>query len=289
MNVLNIAAYKFIKLENLPLLRALYKEKCLTLGLKGTILLAPEGINLFLAGSKEAIDDMLTFLRKEDKMADLAVKESWSEKQPFTRMLVKLKQQIIPVDAENIEPEAYTGASILPKELKRWYDEGRDFNLLDTRNDYEVRVGTFEKAIDPDIASFRELFDKTEDFSQEVKEKPLVMFCTGGIRCEKASVVLERQGFKNVYQLDGGILKYFEECGGEHYQGDCFVFDQRVALNSDLEETNIVQCFVCQNPLSEAEQALPDYVPSVSCSYCKGSPMKKRQAFEVSEHANSGS
>ena len=273
-HILNIAAYQFVDLDNLDQRRQALRDICAHLALKGSILLSKEGINLFLAGTEAAIRAFTDYLCTDPlfvalNMRDVTFKESWSDEQPFSRMLVKLKQEIIPLGDASIRPKAHTAPAISPEKLKAWLDEERDFTLLDTRNDYEVRVGTFDAATVLDLQNFRDFPESCADqLPDKTKDKPLVMFCTGGIRCEKASVALERQGYKEVYQLDGGILNYFEQCGGAHYQGDCFVFDKRVAVGADLAESNIVQCYLCQNPLSEAEQASTAYVAGVSCPYC---------------------
>jgi UPF0176 protein len=204
-------------------------------------------------------------------LANLTYKKSWSESQPFNRMLVKLKQEIIPLGLPEIQPSQHTAPALPPQLLKQWLDEGMEFTLLDTRNDYEIRLGTFEKATVLDLQHFRDFPSAcAAQLPAETKQKPLVMFCTGGIRCEKASVALEQQGYNQVYQLEGGILNYFEQCGSAHYSGDCFVFDKRVALNPSLEETEATLCYCCLNPLSVAEQQSPDYVVEVSCPYCVG-------------------
>lgn len=234
MKLLNIAVYKFMPLDDLLSLRPRVKEKCVSLELKGTILLAPEGINCFLAGREEKIREFQEFLSENLGRNDFDYKYSWTEKQPFVRMLVKIKKEIIPIGDPEIRPDQVTGQYISPKKLKRWLDEGREFVLLDTRNAYEVKVGTFEKAIHLNVQSFMEFSEQAKQLPDELKEKEVVMFCTGGIRCEKASALFMKQGFKNVHQLEGGILKYFEECQQNHYQGDCFVFDWRIAVDSNL-------------------------------------------------------
>ncbi|MCD6055610.1 MAG: protein yceA [Gammaproteobacteria bacterium] len=272
--VLNIAAYQFVAIDELVPKREALREKCNFLQLKGSILLSEEGINLFLAGCEEAIRTFLDYLYhnplfKSLNLHKMAVKESWSQSQPFSRMLVKLKKEIIPLGKPGIKPHEHTAPVISPFDLKRWLDEGKDFTLLDTRNDYEVRLGSFEKALVLDLQHFRDFPEVCQtQLAEDTKVKPLVMFCTGGIRCEKASVVLEQQGFKEVYQLEGGILNYFEQCGGVHYRGECFVFDKRVAVDPALAETATVQCYRCQNPLSVAQQHSEWYVPNVSCPYC---------------------
>ena len=201
------------------------------------ILLSTEGINLFLAGTRGNIDSFLEKLRVCPEFSDLEVKESISDHQPFSRMLVRLKKEIIAMGHDEIRPHQQSSPKLSAKELKKWLDEGRDVTLLDVRNDYEVEVGTFKDAVPIGVDSFRDFPDAAEKLPGELKQKPIVMFCTGGIRCEKAGPLMENQGFQEIYQLDGGILKYFEECGGDHYDGDCFVFDKRVVLDPGLQET----------------------------------------------------
>lgn len=273
-NILNIAAYRFVTIDQLPERRAALTELCQNLGLKGSILLSREGINLFLAGTEDNINAFIRYLNENPLFQPLGMnsvpyKKSWSVSQPFKRMLVKLKQEIIPLGLPEIQPSQHTAPALPPELLKQWLDEGVDFTLLDTRNDYEIRLGTFEKATVLDLQHFRDFPSAClAQLPEETKQKPLVMFCTGGIRCEKASVALEQQGYQQVYQLEGGILNYFERCGGAHYQGDCFVFDKRVALNPRLEETDAALCYRCLNPLTAEEQQSPDYVVDVSCPYC---------------------
>jgi len=268
MNIINIAAYRFVTLTDLPELRVQLKEKCLTLDLKGTILLAPEGINLFLAGTREHISEFIEFLTQDERFTEMEFKESPSSHRPFNRMLVKLKKEIISMGMPEISPSTNPAPSVPAKMLKSWLDEGREVVLLDTRNEYEVRLGTFNNAHTLDIDTFRAFPEEIEKLDPALKEKTIVAFCTGGIRCEKAAPVLLNAGFKEVYQLAGGILKYFEEVGEEHYNGDCFVFDRRVAVNPKLEESGVVQCFNCLSPVSPEEQATPEYVPDVSCPHC---------------------
>lgn len=288
-DILNIAAYRFVDLDNLDERRQALRDICARLDLKGSILLSKEGINLFLAGSEQAIGDFITYLCTDPlfvalNMREVTFKESWSDEQPFSRMLVKLKQEIIPLGDPSIRPKEQTAPAISPEQLKHWIEAGLDFTLLDTRNDYEVRIGTFDGATVLDLQHFRDFPQAcANQLPEETKDKPLVMFCTGGIRCEKASVALERQGYKEVYQLDGGILNYFEQCGGAHYQGDCFVFDKRVAVDPALAESDIVQCYLCQNPLSVAEQASSAYIAGVSCPYCidKGTAAQTQVAAQA--------
>jgi len=266
--ITNIAAYKFAVLDNLKSLREELLADCKRWELKGTILLSPEGVNLFIAGEAAGIEKLLARLRAIPGLEDLTPKYSESEHQPFNRMLVRLKKEIIAFGVEGINPALRTSPKLQAKELKQWLDEGRPVTLLDTRNDYEVKLGTFKNAMVLDIDHFRHFPEAVRQMPAEMKNQPIVMFCTGGIRCEKAGPFMELEGFTDIYQLDGGILKYFEEVGGDHYDGECFVFDQRVGVDPALRETNSGLCFACQSPLTEDELKDPRYVPSRSCPYC---------------------
>ncbi len=282
--IVNIAAYKFVSLSDLRSLRTRLLALCKSRELKGTILLSVEGINLFVAGTAENIEKLLAELRSIPGLADLTPKYSETDHQPFTRMLVRLKKEIIAFGVPGIDPAKRTSPKLKPQELKRWLDEGRPVTLLDTRNDYEVKLGTFKNALPIGINHFRDFPQAVEKLPPELKEQPIVMFCTGGIRCEKAGPFMEGRGFKQIFQLDGGILKYFEECGGAHYDGECFVFDQRVGLDPSLQETDSTQCFRCQTPLSEAEQKDERYVPGQSCPYCFKTPAEEMAANLVRRH-----
>jgi len=267
--IANISAYRFAPLTELKPLRERLASICKSAGLKGTILLSTEGINLFVAGERAAVEQLVAEIRLVPGLEDLAPKYSESDEQPFSRMLVRIKKEIIAFGVEGIVPGVKTSPKISPRKLKQWLDEGREIMLLDTRNDYEVKLGTFAGAVDLGIGNFRDFPDAVQKkIPPAVKEKTVVMFCTGGIRCEKAGPFMEREGFTEVHQLDGGILKYFEECGGAHYQGECFVFDQRVGVDPALRETDSAQCFVCQSPLTASEQSDPRYVAGQSCPYC---------------------
>jgi len=270
----NISAYKFISLDDTVEKRPQFRALCEELGLKGTILLSPEGINLFLAGLRESIDRFLAWLHADPRFADLEVKESYSENQPFTKMLVKLKAEIITMKMPLIQPEKGRAPAVESKILKRWLDQGHDDNgkpvvMMDTRNAFEVDVGTFDRTIDYRIEKFSEFPDVVARHKDELEGKTIVTFCTGGIRCEKAAIHMHNVGFDSVYQLEGGILKYFEEVGGTHYHGDCFVFDYRTAVNPQLEETATEQCFACRAVITPREQLSPFYIPGKSCPHCK--------------------
>ena len=274
--ILNIAAYRFVELDDLESLREWLLESAHEFRLKGTILLSPEGINMFLAGIEAPLRQFLERIQQDQRLSGLETKESWTEQQPFNRMLVRLKKEIISFGVDGIEPRKHTSPKLPPAELKQWLDEGRKVTLLDTRNDYETELGTFENAVELNIESFREFIEAAKQLPEETKKQPVVMFCTGGIRCEKAGPYMESLGFEHIYQLEGGILKYFEECGPSHYRGDCFVFDQRVAVDATLQPTGHALCFVCQRALSVEDQQSPRYVPGASCPHCFESPESKQ-------------
>ena len=281
----NISTYRFAPLTHLKPLRESLLEKCKGWGLKGTILLSTEGINMFVAGPREKIDLLMQEIWKIPGLEGLAPKYSESAHQPFTRMLVRIKKEIIAFGVEGIDPAKRTSPKLKAAELKKWLDEGRPLTLLDTRNDYEVKLGTFDKALPIGVDHFRDFPSAVAKLPEKMKDEPIVMFCTGGIRCEKAGPYMESVGFKHIFQLDGGILKYFEEVGGAHYQGDCFVFDQRVGVDPSLAETPDSQCFACLSPLKSEEQKDPRYVLGKSCPYCfvsteerRKESMKKHQA-----------
>ena len=271
----NIAAYKFITFDNLEEMRPQYQDICARLGLKGTILLTPEGINMFLSGTEQNIEEYLSWVRSDARFADLEVKYSLSAEQSHKRMLVKIKSEIITMRMPLIKPEDGRAPNVEAKTLKRWLDngvddEGRPVVMVDTRNDFEVDVGSFNNTVDYRIAKFTEFPQVIADHKADFEGKTVVTFCTGGIRCEKAAIHMQNIGYDHVYQLEGGILKYFEEVGGDHYTGDCFVFDYRTALNPKLEPTETVQCFNCRAVVTPRQQLSPEYVYGESCPACHG-------------------
>ena len=266
--ITNISAYLFATLSNLKPLRDEVLEQCRRANLKGTILLSTEGLNLFVAGSAVAVAELLARLRSIPGLENLTPKYSESAEQPFTRMLVKIKKEIISFGVEGIDPVSKPAPRISPREFKQWLDEGRPVTVLDTRNDYEVKLGTFRNAVPTGIDHFRQFPAAVARLPDAMKHAPVVTFCTGGIRCEKAAPYLQQAGFTEVYQLDGGILKYFDECGSAHYDGECFVFDQRVGVDPSLHETEHALCFACQMPLTPEEQADSRYQPPHSCPHC---------------------
>jgi UPF0176 protein len=239
MQILNIAAYKFIALDGLPALQAAVRDAAQSRALRGTVLLAGEGINLFLAGGSSDIHDFLAWLRSDARFADLEVKQSWSTAQPFRKLLVKIKPEIIRMDHPTIRPAAGRAPSVDAATLRRWLDAGHDDSgrpvvTLDTRNDFEADVGTFRGAIDWRISKFTEFPQALLAHRDELQGKTVVSFCTGGIRCEKAAIFMREAGVDHVFQLEGGILKYFENQGHAHFDGECFVFDERRAVDAAL-------------------------------------------------------
>ena len=243
-HTLNISAYKFVPLDDTLALRETLLERALARQLKGTILLAEEGINLFLAGPAGDVRGFIEALHTDARFADISPKESWSDHQPFKKMLVKVKREIIRMDHPTIRPASGRAPSVAPATVKRWLDQGHDdagrpVVTLDTRNDFEVDEGTFEGAIDWRIRKFTEFPGALRAGLDSLKDKTVVSFCTGGIRCEKAAILMQEEGLSHVYQLEGGILKYFEETDGSHYRGACFVFDERRALGAALQTVGI--------------------------------------------------
>ncbi len=238
-SILNISTYKFTPLADTTALRDELEARALALALKGTILLAEEGINLFLAGPAKDVRAFVAQLQTDARFADIAPKESWSANQPFRKMRVKVKGEIIRMNHPTIRPAEGRAPAVDALTAKRWLDQGHDDEgrpvvTLDTRNTYEVDEGTFAGAIDWRLNKFTEFPDAVQAHKAELADKTVISFCTGGIRCEKAAIYMREAGLPHVYQLEGGILKYFEETGGAHYQGGCFVFDERRALTADL-------------------------------------------------------
>ena len=275
--ITNISAYKFTPMDDLKALREDLRAFCRAEGLKGTILLAAEGINLFVAGPRAGIDALVVRLRALPGLSGLTPKYSLSAHQPFNRMLVRIKKEIIAFGIEGVDPARQPSRRIAPRELKQWLDEGRPVTLLDTRNDYEVRLGTFKGAVPAGIDRFRD-FPRAAQALGDLRGQTVVTFCTGGIRCEKAAPLLEQEGFTDVLQLDGGILKYFEECGGAHYEGECFVFDQRVGVDPALHETQSAVCHKCLAPLTPEEQEDPRYTPPHACPRCHKDDAERQAA-----------
>lgn len=259
---INLSGYRFIQLDYLPVLQADLQQALAEIGVLGTILLADEGINVALAGTREQCEAARAVFEADERFRGLWLKESTSELRPFSKLKVRIRHEIIAFDGAEARtrqlqrPEA---PALPPETLAQWLDENRDITLLDTRNTYEVESGTFESAEHLDIAHFR-------DYQRAVKQavedgtldpaKPIVTFCTGGIRCEKAAPWMIEQGFKEVYQIEGGILNYFERTGGKHWNGDCFVFDDRVEVDKQLQPTGATWCTHCQLTIQPGEQCV---------------------------------
>jgi len=263
------ALYKFVRLENFLALRDPLLTEMTKLEVKGTLLLAAEGINGTIAGSQKSIEQVLGFLQAQPNLDTIVHKESFSDNNPFHRTKVKLKKEIVTMGIEGIDPNQVVGTYVKPQDWNALISDP-EVLLVDTRNDYEVEIGTFKNALNPDTETFREFPQYVKDNLDKNKHKKVAMFCTGGIRCEKSTAYLKEQGFEEVYHLEGGILKYLEEVPSTEtlWQGECFVFDGRVAVNHDLEQGQYDQCFACRFPLTEAEKKSEHYVKGVSCHRC---------------------
>lgn len=264
---MNVSAYQFVALNDLLQLRDQLKQQCLAFSLKGTILLSSEGINFNLAGKVKNMQQFQSFLAELPYFNPFAFKESHSADIPFRRLLVKVKKEIITYRHPEVNPLDQRAPVVAPQILKQWLDEQRDIILVDTRNDYEIKFGTFRDAVHFNLNDFSAFPEASSNFNPI---KPVVTFCTGGVRCEKAALSLQKQGIKEIYQLDGGILNYFKQCGDAHYEGECFVFDERVSLDSKLAVSGTVQCQVCAGPVSQVMQQMPQYRAGVSCPSCLG-------------------
>ena len=277
------ALYKFVELKNYVELREPLQTVLEDNAIRGTLLLASEGINGTVAGSREAIDTMLAWLDAQPGLDNIVYKESFDDSMPFYRTKVKLKKEIVTMGVEGIDPKRVVGTYVKPHE---WNDliSDPDVVLVDTRNDYEVQIGTFKNAINPKTETFREFPSYVKENLDPEKHKKVAMFCTGGIRCEKSTAYMLEQGFEEVYHLEGGILKYLEEVPKEEtlWEGDCFVFDNRVSVNHDLEKGDYDQCHACRMPITEEEKQLESYVQGVSCVHCidKYTPEQRQRFIE---------
>lgn len=276
MQYQNLSGYLFTKLNNLEDLQNNLKTQCRTAGLKGTILVSHEGINVFVAGN-DAVIEAFKLILKAHQIPEIEFKISYSESIPFKRMLVKIKPEIITMGKPEINPTLHPAPYVSAQEFKRWLQDGRDLVILDTRNDYEIHVGKFKNAIDLNIDHFRQFPDACQRLPEDYKNKTVVTYCTGGIRCEKAAPYMQSIGFKHVYQLEGGIVKYLEECGKDFFEGECFVFDKRIAIDHTLHETQTVQCFKCRMPVTPEEQQSERYMENAYCPNCFGQEHKTLQ------------
>jgi UPF0176 protein len=284
---LTAALYKFVSLPDFKDLREPLLAFCEANDITGTLLLAEEGINGTIAGMEENVRRVLKFLREDEifkgRLGDLEHKESWTEKKPFYRLKVRLKKEIVTLGVPEVKPSEMAGTYVKPEDWNALITDP-DVILVDTRNDYEVAIGTFKGAINPHTNSFSELPEWVKN-EASLKAKPKVaMFCTGGIRCEKSTAYLRSQGFDEVYHLQGGILKYLETIPAEQslWEGECFVFDERVSVGHGLVPGNYEFCRACRHPLSPEERQSPLFEQGISCPHCHGkvSEEKKRALAE---------
>lgn len=263
------ALYRFVRLENFEEMREPLLNTLLKNNIKGTLLLGFEGINGTVAGTREGINAILAWLNADERLAGLTFKESYDDEMPFYRTKVKLKKEIVTMGVEGIDPNHTVGSYVKPQDWNALISDP-DVVLVDTRNDYEVGIGTFKGALDPNTKTFRDFPAYVKENLDPEKNKKVAMFCTGGIRCEKSTAYLKEQGFDEVYHLEGGVLKYLEEVEEENsmWEGECFVFDNRVSVNHQLEKGIYDQCHACRRPITEADKQHHDYQKGVSCHQC---------------------
>ncbi|GHF95172.1 oxygen-dependent tRNA uridine(34) hydroxylase TrhO [Thalassotalea marina] len=268
-NITVCALYKFVRLENFEQIKQPLFDFMVSQDVKGTLLLANEGINGTIAGPQAGIDAVLDFLAKDERLGRVDHKFSYADENPFQRTKVKLKKEIVTMGVEGIDPTLVVGTYVKPQDWNALISDP-EVLLIDTRNDYEFEIGTFENAVNPVTETFREFPEYVEKNLDKEKHKKVAMFCTGGIRCEKSTAYLKEQGFEEVYHLEGGILKYLEEVpeANSMWKGDCFVFDGRVAVTHGLEQGQYDQCFACRYPITEEEKQSEHYVKGVSCPRC---------------------
>ncbi len=273
------ALYKFVALEDYKAIRQPLLEAMESNGIKGTLLLASEGINGTVSGTQEGIDALLAWLNSDDRLNPISFKLSYHDNQPFYRTKVKLKKEIVTMGVEGIDPRKTVGTYVKPKDWNALISDP-DVLLIDTRNDYEIEIGTFEHAVNPNTKTFREFPEYVKNNLDPKKNKKVAMFCTGGIRCEKSTAYLKEQGFEEVYHLEGGILQYLEDVPKEDtlWKGDCFVFDNRVAVNHDLEKSEYDQCYACRLPITDEDKASDKYEQGVSCPQCHGTHTEEQIA-----------
>ncbi len=277
------AMYKFVALEDFEKIRQPLLNIMEENDICGTLLLANEGINGTVAGSRQAIDNLLAWFELDPRLADISHKESFTEEKPFKRCKVKLKKEIVTMGVEGIDPRHVVGTYVKPQDWNALISDP-EVVLVDTRNDYEVQIGTFQNAVDPNTTTFREFPDYVKNNMDPAKHKKVAMFCTGGIRCEKSTAYMKEQGFEEVYHLEGGILKYLEEVPEEEtmWQGECFVFDDRVTVDHQLNAGKYDQCHACRMPILEEDKDRSEYEKGVSCHHCydKTSPEQRARYAE---------
>ena len=282
-NVIVVALYKFVALPDFHQIREPLLDYCIHRNIKGTLLLAKEGINGTVSGNRSNIDELIQYLKSDamfsGRFSNLEYKESYNSEQPFYRMKVKLKKEIVTMGVEDIDPNALVGTYVEPQD---WNQLIRDpeVTVVDTRNYYECEIGTFENAINPKTTTFRELPTFIENNLNPNHHKKVAMFCTGGIRCEKSTAYMKKLGFKDVYHLKGGILNYLEKIAEEEstWQGECFVFDNRVAVDHKLQKGQYDQCHGCRHPITEQEKKSDKYLPGVACPRCFDQQSQEQRA-----------
>ena len=278
--ILVAALYKFVEIDDLLSLQSDLHEICEKNNIMGTILIANEGINGTISGKTNEINQTISLLKSDKRFTNIEIKYSSTDKQPFHRMKVRLKKEIVTIGLPEINPNKKVGTYVKPED---WNDLISDPNVvvIDTRNKYETKIGSFQNALDPETSSFREFPDWVKKFksSKENANKKIAMFCTGGIRCEKASSLMKEEGFEDVYHLQGGILKYLEIIDKENslWNGECFVFDQRVCLTDELEVGSYKMCFACRMPITEEEMQNEKYIEGISCIYCYDKTTKEKK------------
>ena len=278
--ILVAALYKFVEIDDPLSLQSNLYEICEKNNIMGTILIANEGINGTISGKTNEINQTISLLKSDKRFVNIEIKYSSTDKQPFHRMKVRLKKEIVTIGLPEINPNKKVGTYVKPDD---WNDLISDPNVIviDTRNKYETKIGSFQNALDPETSSFREFPDWVKKFksSKENANKKIAMFCTGGIRCEKASSLMKEEGFEDVYHLQGGILKYLETVDREKslWNGECFVFDQRVCLTDELEVGSYKMCFACRMPITEEEMQNEKYIEGISCIYCYDKTTKEKK------------
>lgn len=279
------ALYRFVRLDDYEALRQPLLQVMLDHAVVGTLLLAREGINGTVAGSRKGIDALLAWLKDDERFTLLSHKESFHDAPPFYRTKVKLKKEIVTLGVEGIDPNRVVGTHVKPENWNALLHDP-ELLLIDTRNNYEVGIGSFKGAINPKTTTFREFPQWASEHLNPERHKKIAMFCTGGIRCEKSTAYLKEQGFEEVYHLEGGILNYLEKIPPEEsmWQGECFVFDNRVTVNHDLSAGSYDQCHACRMPITETDKKHPHYVAGISCHHCaEQSSEAQRQRFAARE------
>ncbi|MBP2279233.1 UPF0176 protein [Psychrobacter sp. PL19] len=278
-NIVVAALYKFTRWADFKQYREPLLNTMLNSEVKGTLLIAAEGVNGTISGTRQGVDNVLDYLRTIEAIGSLLSKESYTDEQPFYRTKVKLKKEIVTMGVENIDPLQSAGRYVKPSDWNALISDP-EVLLIDTRNDYEVQIGTFQNAVNPKTETFREFPDYVAKELDPSKHKKVAMFCTGGIRCEKSTAFMRQQGFEEVYHLEGGILKYLEEVPSDEsmWQGDCFVFDNRVSVNHNLEKGEYEQCFACRMPITAADQQSAAYIKGESCPHCIGKATDEQKA-----------